>query len=914
MDAGLWHRAGPLFDELVALDPGARAMRLHGLDETLRDLLARLLDAHDSADSILIDRTLGSFVDRLLDDAGSSTRIPADLVGRRFGNWRALEEIGRGGMGVVLRGERADGGYEMQAAIKLLPPGRADAADQARIAHELRLLARLDSPHIARLLDGGISEDGIPYIVMEFVEGEPITHHVESAGASLADTLMLFRQVAEAVADAHRRLVIHQDIKPSNVLVDHQGRVRLLDFGIATLIGDEHAVGDVFPASCAVRCSPPYAAPEQLHGAPAATAQDIFGLGALLYELLCGQCVRSTRDALAALAGEPLTLAIAPPSTRSPGRAWRARLPGDLDAICLRCLASDPEQRYPTVAALIDDIDRWSHHQPVAARVGGRMYRAGKWLRRHRLSAVIGAAAVLSLLGGLGAALWQAGVARDEAARAHEERRISDVALARAHAVQGFLLDLFRSAEPTRPRERLPSTEAILELGAQRALDADTVPSAERFGMLHTIAEIYLGQGLLDRSGPLVDEAYAMAFVDRFERPEDYALALRQKGWQAMRQRHLDDAEAYFLQAEAWLDDRPRYLRTARQSRADRGWLQLMRYDHAAALAVLEPLYAELEGDMEADAPLRYSVINALAHAYHQSDRLEDAALLRDRLAPLVVELHGAESLGYAIHLTNAAALGRDLGRFQPAQEALVAALDLLQRIFGDQPVEYRAAALHQLARLHLYRGEIEAALDVFAASSAEWAGTRGSDPARYPYGALHRAIVLGRAGDWEGAHAAATSAREFFGERPDTPVDILLHVDILIARAGCETAAGANAGEIAGELLNRLSERSASAAEISADLHEARAACLARAGAGSEALIEIDRSLAVFTPIGRAIEIVQRRLLRAELLIASGRASEAASELGIVESTLAAAGLEWRHLPASTRMLRSRLSSFDSG
>ncbi|MBL8343051.1 MAG: protein kinase [Rubrivivax sp.] len=358
-------------------------------------------------------------------------------IGQVLGAWRITAPLGRGGMGEVWLAERADGAFEGTAAIKVLKRGMDSDAVLARFAQEQRALARLAHPHIARLMDAGRTSDNLPYFVMERVQGRAI--HEASAGRPLAERLQLFLQLADAVAHAHRNLLVHRDLKPGNVMVDDEGRVKLLDFGIAKALDpvQDNASGDPLTATGERPFTPHYASPEQVRGEPVTTATDIYSLGVLLYVLLTGQRPygrSATTPAAAArcvLEEEPSR----PSSLALPTPGWertRRQLEGDLDNILLKTLEKRPEARYASVDALAADIRAYLGGFPVSARPASWAYRTRKLLARHRLTSAAAAAALLGVLGGAAVALWQAHEAESaraaaEAARAVAERRFNEV-------------------------------------------------------------------------------------------------------------------------------------------------------------------------------------------------------------------------------------------------------------------------------------------------------------------------------------------------------------------------------------------------------------------------------------------------------------------------------------------------------
>jgi tetratricopeptide (TPR) repeat protein len=450
--AAAWPAVRALFEALAELPPAERAARL--ADPSLDAAVAaevRSLLAHHDAD------TGGALSDGAASDAaglaGAAGREPrGELRGERLGPWVLVEPLGSGGMGEVWLAERADGAFRGRAAIKLLKPGMDSSAVLARFALEQQALARLVHPHIARLLDAGRAPDGRPFFVMEHVEGLPIDQ--ACAGRPLVARLGLFLQLADAVAHAHRNLLVHRDLKPSNVLVDREGRVKLLDFGIAKALDPLEGGADPSATQAGERpFTPHYASPEQVRGEPVSTATDIYSLGVLLYVLLTGERPYG-RDASTPAAAARSVLEeepTRPSSLRRPEPGWertRRALQGDLDNILLKALEKSAAARYPSVEALAADVRAYLEGRPVSARAATPWYVTLKFLRRHRAAALAAVLGVIGLATGLAAALLQgrvvlalgatglagglvlalvqarrAALARDDAARSRDEAR-----------------------------------------------------------------------------------------------------------------------------------------------------------------------------------------------------------------------------------------------------------------------------------------------------------------------------------------------------------------------------------------------------------------------------------------------------------------------------------------------------------
>lgn len=351
---------------------------------------------------------------------------PMQMEGRQFGGYTILREIGRGGMGCVYLAERSDGAYLKQVAIKLILPVANSAQMIARFQHEREILASLDHPNIARLLDGGSTEEGWPYFVMEFVDGKPIHRWCDERRLNVSQRLELFRDVLAAVRYAHQRLVVHRDLKPGNILVTADGVVKLLDFGIAKLVtADRSKVPDT--VTLAAMLTPDYASPEQVSGAQITTLSDIYSLGVVLYELLTGhrpyRLLSAAVHEMARVIAEtepprPSEIVVTtesdtrhnrPPITPDsvstvregdPGRL-RKRLAGDLDSILLNSLRKEPERRYSSAESFAADLDRHLHHLPVAARDAGVWYRLRQFFRRNPGAVVAVALGALPLVTGL---------------------------------------------------------------------------------------------------------------------------------------------------------------------------------------------------------------------------------------------------------------------------------------------------------------------------------------------------------------------------------------------------------------------------------------------------------------------------------------------------------------------------------
>jgi serine/threonine protein kinase len=522
-----WRRVGEILE--AALEQPAERVDAFlaeacGGDGALEAEVRSLLASHHAAGAFL-EPGRGA-----LDVPRFEAPAAEPLEGRLVGAWRVVRPVGEGGMGTVYLAERGDGQFRQQGALKLIRRGLASEEMIRRFRRERQILASLDHPGIARLVDGGSTPEGLPWLVMEFVEGKPLYAWCSEQRLPLAARLRLFLSICAAVQAAHQRLVLHRDIKPGNILITADGLPRLMDFGIAKIFAaeGEHETQDL--RTIALPLTPEYASPEQLRGEEVTTASDIYSLGVLLFEMLTGSRPYPTRaegtlemirvvlehdpprpsTAVAAgveSASRPMesagTRTLPAPPTGSP-QSLRRRLSGDLDNIVLKAMAKEPERRYPSVDHLAEDIRRFLDGRPVTARPATWSYRAGKFVRRNRLAVAAAALALAALAAGLASTSWQASVARRE--RDVAERRLREVQ-SLANALLFDVHDSLAAVPGTTPVREMVVTKATEYLD-RVAADAGS-DSATRFGLGDAYARLGMLQGQVWAANVgKADEAY----------------------------------------------------------------------------------------------------------------------------------------------------------------------------------------------------------------------------------------------------------------------------------------------------------------------------------------------------------------------------------------------------------------------
>ncbi len=715
-----WRRLDAALDDVLEREPGARAEAVAAAcaddPEVLSEAL-RLVGALERSPAFL-ERPLGDYAPDLLEGLFARAPDPTPPV-ERAGPYRLLRELGRGGMGAVYLAERSDGQYLKQVAVKLVPPGPDTAALTRRFLTERRILAGLDHPNIARLLDGGVTESGLPYLVMEYVEGERIDRWCETRGLGVAERIRLFDAVAAAVQFAHQHLVVHRDLKPGNILVTGDGQVKLLDFGVAKLLERTPGDADVPETRTGMLLgTPAYASPEQIRGEPVTTASDVYALGVLLYELLAGRRLHPDT------AGpESLARSIVEEEPQGPSRvapvAQRGAIAGDLDTIVLAALRKEPALRYASVQHLRDDLRRHLDGFAVQARPPSRRYLAAKFLRRHRGGVAAAALLTLALGAGVAGTAWQARAAARQAARAER--------------VRDFLEGIFAISDPDSARGRSVTARELLDRGAASLAGGLEREPGMRAEMLGMVGGLYQRLGLYTEARPLLSEALAV------QRARGPAAALDEAGAAhdlASLLHDLGDYEEGERLARAALAVRRR--RLGADDPGVTASMQLLadilrakgEYAEADSLLVVALRAGRARGDSVAEA----EILDARSAILWREGRLDSARAAAEQAVALLRATRGDLHTETAEALRSLGLVLTAQGDYGPAERTLREALGARERLLGpDHPSV--AAALADLGRALEESGRL---------AEAESAQTRALAIKRKAYGPVHPEIATG--------------------------------------------------------------------------------------------------------------------------------------------------------------------------
>jgi eukaryotic-like serine/threonine-protein kinase len=511
-----WQVVSPYLDEALTLSEDERARwleRMRAENPSLADKLQELLSEHRLAEG-------NGFLEKRPD----FPTLKTDLAGQIVGSYRLISLIGLGGMGTVWLAERSDGRFDRKAAVKFLSAALIGHGGEERFKREGAILGRFSHPHIADLLDAGVASNGQPYIVLEYVEGQPIDRYCDEHNLDVRSRVSLFLDVVGAVAHAHANLIVHRDIKPTNVLVSNDGQVKLLDFGIAKLLEAEgQDAATLLTQTGDSPLTPEYAAPEQVAGAPITTATDVYGLGVLLYQLLSGKhpagtALRSPAALVKAIVDtEPLppsdivhpstpdaeaTTAIAATRASTPERLYRL-LRGDLDTIVGKALKKNPEERYASASTMADDLRRYLKHEPISARPDTLAYRAVKFLRRNRFVVALGTLAFLATAAGLIGAVLQARINRQERDAAVRERD-------RANRIADFMVKMFKVSNPSEARGSSITAREILDKASKETESGLSKDPEMQAQMMNVMGDVYFNLGLLSESHKLLERTLAV--------------------------------------------------------------------------------------------------------------------------------------------------------------------------------------------------------------------------------------------------------------------------------------------------------------------------------------------------------------------------------------------------------------------
>ncbi|MDJ0917980.1 MAG: serine/threonine-protein kinase [Woeseiaceae bacterium] len=713
-DKNLWQRARQVFDQVTRVPAAERLDKLAELSDGDEALFAFVKKLLDSASDSIVEEVIGQ----------AALDLAPERAAETLGPYRIERLIGEGGMGDVYLAKRADGAFSQRVAIKILGARRPHKDLVRRFEAERQILANLNHPNIASLIDGGETSDGLPYLVMEYVDGRPIHRYCDEEQLDVHQRLELFLKVLGAIDHAHRQLIVHRDIKPSNIFVNDAGEPKLLDFGIAKLLDPELSDRTLVETVDSMRMlTPRHASPEQLRGETVTVASDIYSLGVLLYELLSGlfpyqfasnrsadiENVICDTDPSKPSVRLAQTIASEPEAAAEIAAARQLRLNelsklmgGDLDNIVLTAMQKAVDRRYATVRDLAADVSAFLTHRPVAARADSLVYRASKFLRRNRAIASISTAAFLFVSTATVLAFNQVA----------EQRDAAETERARAEAVSGFLQGIFEVSDPDESMGEAISARDILEEGSRRIGSELADQPATRATMLRVLGEVYNKLGDTRSAGDQLDQSIDLLRQLGAAEQDELATALLVRGIIHQDRSEFDEAKPYIDESVS--------LREAIHGRNS---------FEVAEVYNVKAHFLEMIGELD-DAEVLYreslEINRRLAdgdHVYvaesmttlaglHRTRGRHDQAepLLRDAIA-MLDRLYGHDNLEQAQSERQLAGLLRDTGRFEESQALYKKVIATRQRMLGEEHIEV-AHVWNSYSQLLDEMGDLDGAIE----------------------------------------------------------------------------------------------------------------------------------------------------------------------------------------------------------
>ncbi|MDZ7657902.1 serine/threonine-protein kinase [Fodinibius sp.] len=721
-----WQKIDAIIDTALELEGDKRTAFIDEQckgDEELKTQVTELLESIENSDTENFLEGSAPYPKHLAADLAKTEDKPQEssLIGATIDSYRILELVGHGGMASVFLAERADEVYKGKVALKLMRQGMDTPSNKARFKRERNILANLEHPNIARLLDGGVTDKGLPYLVMEYVDGTPLYTYCDEHNLTIEQRLDLFKSICQAVQYAHKNAVIHRDLKPANILVKEDGTVKVLDFGIAKLLEPEDPDETLFQTRTGARMlTLGYAAPEQINNDPITTSTDIYSLGVVLYELLAAaspfnmegknlseieSLIRTkTPEKPSSKYGELSQLKqdkAASQRVANPDKISR-KLKGDLDAIVMKTLRKNPDARYSSVDQLLQDLDRLNNNLPLIARKDTIRYKISKFLKRHKTGISAAAGFILLLAGFAGFHTWQI---TEERNRAQEEAQ-------KARTTLDYLIGVFQHANPNRPGNQDITAQQILEQGTEYIQTKVKDQPDIKAPLTQSIGMIYLHLGEYDKAETLLREALTLNKKFASKESRQWAASLNSWGEYNMEIGKYDTAKKYFKKSAAVynsLGNKNKYASII----GELGWIDYRNGDYERADSLLRKaleINRTVHGSESRQAGTDLQYLGWIKNAQGQYDKAD--SLFREALSIR----KSALGENHRLVAQTLQSLGRTLynkNDYAKAEEIERQALDLQQRIY-DQDHPDIATSLRILGLINMRQEEFPKAKTYF--------------------------------------------------------------------------------------------------------------------------------------------------------------------------------------------------------
>lgn len=711
MERERWENIKKHYNFLLDLSESAREDYLIKVADKDADLADRLRSM------LLADHEDETFLNRPALTKLKEIQEPDFFVGKEIDRYKLMYLIGVGGMGNVYLAERTDLEAHQQVVVKIMNTGYLSNSLRQRFDLERKILSRLNHPHITRIYDGGITEQGLPYIVMEYIDGKPLMEYINDNKLGVDERIELFLDMASAVSYAHQNFIMHCDLKPANILVTNHGIVKVIDFGIAKILDtDDDNLKNQITHTGIIPLTPAYASPEQVTKKPLTIATDIYSLGVVLYEMLTqNKPFPISKNTEYSTVEKWITQRdpLKPSASISPEiepfanlKTWQKKLRGDLDNIILKTLKKNPQERYSSVEHLIDDINRYKDNYPVVARPNSLKYRFNKYVKRRKV--VVAAASILFivLIGGISSTLWQAD-------RARKERDVAQYEAAKARQIKDFVIDLFENSDPDRRATETMTVESILEKGVENLEDLHDHPKLHS-EMLRVVGRLYRLQRLYYPSKETLEKSLEIGLAAYGENHVEPAITKLELASTLHYLSENDRALTYLLEAKPIIEGNfgkisPEYARTVYflgQFETNKG-----AYDTALEyLDEAKHVFDNMDVLTDKDLHQLLNIYNGIARVRFMTKDYTNAIAYYHKSLKISDDIEGEVSQNKSINYYNLSNTYFQMEQLDSADIYINKHLETYNILFGDNSDEYSMSGLSLLASIKSEKGEIDEA------------------------------------------------------------------------------------------------------------------------------------------------------------------------------------------------------------
>lgn len=711
MEKNEWEHIKKHYNFVVDLNEAAREDYLLKIEKKSKEVAKKLRNM------LLADQEEETFLQKPALSKLKEVEEPDFFIGKEIDRYKLMYLIGVGGMGNVYLAERTDLEAHQQVVVKIMNTGYLSSSLRKRFDLERKILSRLNHPHITRIYDGGITEQGLPYIVMEYIDGKPLMEYIADNNLNLNERIELFLDISSAVSYAHQNFIMHRDLKPANILVTNHGIVKVIDFGIAKILdSNEDDFENQLTQTGNIPLTPAYASPEQLSKKPLTIASDIYSLGVVFYEMVTHSKpfpLSKNTDYITIEKWVTQRDPIKPSNSISPliesistTKNWKKKLAGDLDNIILKALKKEPKERYLSVEHLIDDINRYKNNYPVIARPDSYKYRINKYIKRHRIGVVAASILFFVIIAGITSTLWQA-------ERAKNERDIAQYEAKKARQITDFVIDLFQSSDPDISASNTLTAETMLQKGLEN-LDALENQPELHSEMLRVVGRLHRLQHLFSQSKSTLEKALEVSKTTFGENHFEPAITKLELAATLHYLNEDQEAQQYILEAKPIIEKKfgkisSEYARTLYflgQFETNKGSYEtaLKHFQEA------EKLFSKMPVHSDKELHQLLNLYNGIARIKFLTKDYANAILYYHKSLSISFKIEGDVSQNISINYYNLSNAFFQSNQIDSAEIYINKSLKTAEKLFGDDTNQRSLSGLSLLAAINSEQGEMEKA------------------------------------------------------------------------------------------------------------------------------------------------------------------------------------------------------------